>query len=125
MGECQWAAAAPAPATLIMEKTADHPLINVAGAELGGEERAGLSGGEQGPGKPERRQTPPPPPRAGLALPPCPASGAAQAGHTLTAPPTRPPARSTTAGLDAPGDSYGGWEWSDSEVRTAGAAICF
>ena len=24
---------------------------------------------------------------------------------------------STTAGLDAPGESYGGWEWSDSEVR--------
>jgi DUF1680 family protein len=23
----------------------------------------------------------------------------------------------TTAGLDAPGESYGGWEWSDSEVR--------
>ena len=28
-----------------------------------------------------------------------------------------PPLRRKTAGLPAPGESYGGWEWSDSEVR--------
>ena len=35
--------------------------------------------------------------------------------------PLSPRVCSTTAGLDSPGESYGGWEWSDSEV---GMCVC-